>query len=142
MFLGFAFAAVRLRTGLLWPLVATYALLLGTASAAQEGDASNLAASVSELMPAVIVSVLLALHGLLVWRRPGAADDPTGDRTDGSGRHLEESFDAQRVIVPNDEAGARRGASEEHHGTPPSPLAHGTTGARRSNEESGSARTA
>ena len=143
VFLGFAFAAVRLRTGLLWPLVASYGLLLATASAVQEGDASNLAASVSELMPAVIVSVLLAAYGLLVWRRPGAADDPTGDRADRSGHHLKQSVDAQRVVVPNDEAGARRGASsEEHRGTPPSPVAHGATGTGRSNEESGSARTA
>jgi len=75
LFLGFAFAAVRLRTGLLWPLVTSYALLLTTAAAMQDGDASNLAASVSDLMPAVTVSLLLAMYGLVVYRRPRATDD-------------------------------------------------------------------
>ncbi len=69
VFLAFAFVAIRLRTGLLWPLVAAYALLLASAAATQHGDASNLAASVTDVMPAVAVSTLLAGYGLLAWPR-------------------------------------------------------------------------
>ena len=82
VFLGFAFAAVRLRTGLLWPLVATYALLLTTAAAVQVGDASNLVASVSDIMPALIVSVLLAAYGFVALRRPSATICPTGQSSE------------------------------------------------------------
>ncbi|MGI8808964.1 MAG: hypothetical protein ACR2KK_14210 [Acidimicrobiales bacterium] len=99
VFLGFAFAAVRLRTGLLWPLVASYALLLTTASAVQEGDATNLVASMSDVMPALAVSVLLAVYGLVVWRRPSATDDPTQDSTDGSMEGAAAGFPVARFPV-------------------------------------------
>ena len=75
-FLALAFAAIRLRTGLLWPLVGAYALLLTTAAAAQTGTASNLATSVADLLPAVGVSVLLAGYGLAAWPRREASVDP------------------------------------------------------------------
>lgn len=69
VFLSFAFAAVRLRTGLLWPLVGAYALLLASASLLQTGGASNLAGSVEDLLPALGVSVLLAAHGVAALPR-------------------------------------------------------------------------
>jgi len=67
--LGFAFVAVRFRVGLLWPLIACYALLLTTAAATQTGDASNLADSVTAVLPAVGSSIVLAGYGLLAWPR-------------------------------------------------------------------------
>ncbi|MDQ3733339.1 MAG: hypothetical protein M3400_04950 [Actinomycetota bacterium] len=67
--LGFALVAVRFRVGLLWPLIACYALLLTTAAAAQTGDASNLADSVTAVLPAVGSSIVLAGYGLLSWPR-------------------------------------------------------------------------
>jgi hypothetical protein len=69
LFLAFAFVAVRLRTGLLWPLLATYALLLTTAVAVQETESSNLVPSVTHVLPAVGISMLLAVYGLLAWPR-------------------------------------------------------------------------
>ena len=86
VFLGFAFAAVRLRTGLLWPLVVTYALLLSTAAAVQVGDSSNLVASVSDVMPALTVSLLLAVYGFVALRRPSATTDPAGQPSEPSTR--------------------------------------------------------
>ena len=77
VFLGFAFAAVRLRTGLLWPLVLTYALLMSPAAAVQVDDAGNLVASVSDVVPALTVSLLLAVYGFVAMRRPSATTDPT-----------------------------------------------------------------
>ncbi len=86
LFLGFAFVAVRLRTGLLWPLVCCYALFLSTAAMAlQDNEASNLAASVSDVLPAVVISLLLAGYGLLVWRQPRASVERAGALGDGSG---------------------------------------------------------
>ena len=73
LFLAFAFVAVRVRTGLLWPLVPAYALLLASAVAVQGADTSNLAASVSDMMPALIVSLLLGGYGLVVWPRQGGS---------------------------------------------------------------------
>ncbi len=69
LFLSFAFIAVRLRTGLLWPLVASYALLLATAAAVQGDEASNLATSVADLVPLLVISVLLGAYALVVWPR-------------------------------------------------------------------------
>ncbi len=69
LFLAFAFAAVRLRTGLLWPLTACYALLLAAAAAVQKNEASNLAATVADMMPALVISGLLAGYGLIAWPR-------------------------------------------------------------------------
>ena len=69
LFLAFAFIAVRLRTGLMWPLVLSYGLLLATAVSVQGDAASNLATSVEDLVPAVVVSVLLAGYGLAAWPR-------------------------------------------------------------------------
>jgi uncharacterized protein len=63
VFLSFAFAAVRLRTGLLWPLIGSYGLLLTSASLLETHGASNLAGSVEDLVPALGLSVLLAAHG-------------------------------------------------------------------------------
>jgi hypothetical protein len=71
VFLGFAFVAVRFRTGLLWPLVGCYAILLGAAGAVQTSDAGNLAASVADVLPFFGVSVLLACFGLFAWPRQG-----------------------------------------------------------------------
>ncbi len=68
-FLAFAFGAVRLRTGLLWPLVVCYALLLAAASAVQTGQASNLVASVADVLPPLVISLLLAAYGLAAWPR-------------------------------------------------------------------------
>jgi hypothetical protein len=79
LFLAFAFAAVRLRTGVLWPLVGCYALLLTTGAAAQDTAAPNLVASVESILPAVIASLLLAAYGLFAlpdsreWRTPNGA---------------------------------------------------------------------
>lgn len=73
LFLAFAFVAVRVRSGLLWPLVPAYALLLASAVAVQGAETSNLAASVPDMMPALTVSLLLAGYGLVVWpRRAGS----------------------------------------------------------------------
>lgn len=83
VFLIFAFVAVRLRTGLLWPLVGSYALLLATASATQKSGASNLADSVEAMLPALGVSVVLAVYGLAAWprRRRAAVQQPGLDRS-------------------------------------------------------------
>jgi hypothetical protein len=74
---------VRIRRGpasdgLIWPMVVTYALLLTTAAAVHVGDSANLVASVSDVMPALTVSLLLAVYGFVVLRRPSATTDPTG----------------------------------------------------------------
>ena len=71
LFLAFGFAAVRLRTGLLWPLVGCYALLLTTAAATQDIVTPNLAASIEVLAPAVAVSLLVALYGVFALGRAG-----------------------------------------------------------------------
>jgi hypothetical protein len=86
LFLGFAFVAVRLRIRLLWPLVCCYALFLTTvAMVFRDNEASNLAGSVSDMLPAVFTSVLLAGYGLIVWRRPRATAEPPGQLGDGPG---------------------------------------------------------
>jgi hypothetical protein len=86
LFLGFAFVAVRLRIRLLWPLVCCYSLFLTTvAMVFRDNGASNLAGSVSDMLPAVFTSVLLAGYGLLVWRRPSATAEPAGHLGDGPG---------------------------------------------------------
>ena len=86
LFLGFAFVAVRLRIRLLWPLACCYALLLTTAAMVlQDNGASNLAGSVSDVLPAVFSSLLLAGYGLIVWRRPRATAEPAGHLGDGPG---------------------------------------------------------
>jgi hypothetical protein len=86
LFLGLAFVAVRLRTGLLWPIVCCYALLLATAAMVlQDNGASNLAGSVADVLPAVFSSLLLAGYGVVVWRRPGATAEPAGHPGDGPG---------------------------------------------------------
>jgi hypothetical protein len=69
LFLAFAFVAVRLRTGRLWPLTGCYALLLAAAAATQKNEASNLAATVADMMPALVISALLAGYGLIAWPR-------------------------------------------------------------------------
>jgi hypothetical protein len=69
LFLAFAFLAVRLRTGMLWPLTACYALLLAAAAAAQNNEASNLAATVADMTPALVISALLAGYGLIASPR-------------------------------------------------------------------------
>ena len=69
LFLAFAFVAVRVKSGLLWPLVPAYALLLASAVAVPDAETSNLAASVPDMMPALTVSLLLAGYGLVVWPR-------------------------------------------------------------------------
>ncbi|MBA3801500.1 MAG: hypothetical protein H0X22_01145 [Acidimicrobiia bacterium] len=86
LFLGFAFVAVRLRIRLLWPLACCYALFLTTAAMVlQDNGASNLAGSVSDVLPAVFSSLLLAGYGLIVWRRPRATAEPAGHLGDGPG---------------------------------------------------------
>jgi hypothetical protein len=86
VFLGFAFVAVRLRIRLLWPLVCCYALLLTSAALVfQDNGASNLAGSVSDVLPAAGTSLLLAGYGLIVWRRPRATAEPAGYLGDGPG---------------------------------------------------------
>ena len=69
LFLAFAFVAVRLRTQLLWPLIPCYALLLAAAAAVQEDEASNLAATVTAMLPALVISALLAVYGLIALPR-------------------------------------------------------------------------
>jgi hypothetical protein len=69
LFLAFAFVAVRLRTQLLWPLIPCYALLLTAAAAVQGNEASNLAATVADMLPALVISALLAVYGLIAWPR-------------------------------------------------------------------------
>lgn len=71
--------AVWLPTGLPWPLVACYALLLASASAVQT-EASNLAASVADVAPALVISVLLAAYGLAAWPRRQESGERTGSR--------------------------------------------------------------
>lgn len=84
LFLGFAFVAVRLRVRLLWPLAGCYALLLTTAAMVlQDNGATNLAGSVSDVLPAVFSSLLLASYGLIVWRRPRATAEPAGHLGEG-----------------------------------------------------------
>jgi len=86
LFLGFAFVAVRLRIRLLWPLACCYALLLTTAAMVlQDNGASNLAGSVSDVLPAVFSSLLLAGYGLIVGRRSRATAEPAGHLNDGPG---------------------------------------------------------
>jgi len=82
LFLSFAFIAVRLRTGLLWPLVPSYGLLLATAGAVQGDEASNLATSVADLQPALVISVLLAVFGLVAWPGPGQRPAKTAPAED------------------------------------------------------------
>lgn len=69
LFLAFAFVAVRLRTQLLWPLIPCYALLLAAAAAVQDNEASNLAATVADMLPALVISALLAVYGLIASPR-------------------------------------------------------------------------
>lgn len=66
LLLAWAFLAVRLRTGALWPAMLANTLLLTSAVATQVGDAPNLAPSVESILPAVIISAMLALYGLFV----------------------------------------------------------------------------
>ena len=68
-FLSFAFIAVRLRTGLLWPLLPCYGMFLAAAASVQGDEASNLATSVADLLPPLVISVLLGLYGLIAWPR-------------------------------------------------------------------------
>jgi hypothetical protein len=71
VFLSFAFVSIRLRTGLIAPLVACYSLFLTTAALAlQNNGATNLVATVSDAIPPLASSVLLAGYGLLAWKRP------------------------------------------------------------------------
>lgn len=85
VFLGFAFVSVRLRAGLLWPVLCCYALFLSAAGLAfKDNGASNLVASVSDVLPAVFTSLLLAGYGLLVWRRGPATVETAGHLGDGS----------------------------------------------------------
>jgi hypothetical protein len=74
LLLGFAYAALVLRTGVVWPLMLSSTLLLATVAATQDAAAPNLAASVESMWPAVVVAALLALYGLAVLlRSPGLA---------------------------------------------------------------------
>ena len=69
LLLGFGYAAVQLRTGALWPLMLANALLLTAAAATQVGNAPNLVPTVESILPAVIISALLACYGLFVMPR-------------------------------------------------------------------------
>jgi len=91
LFLVFASVAVRLRTGLLWPIVASYALLLASAVAVQDTEASNLVASVADVMPALAISLLLAGYGLVAWPRRAQAAAHPGARRDRR-NHLTEFY--------------------------------------------------
>jgi hypothetical protein len=72
--LGFAYAALLLRTGVVWPLILTSAMLLATVAASQDPTAPNLVASAESVLPALLVSALLAAYGWLVLgRKPGPA---------------------------------------------------------------------
>lgn len=86
LFLGFAFVAVRLRIRLFWPLTCCYGLFLTAAAMVfQDNGASNLAGSVSDVLPAVFTSLLLAGYGLMVWPRSRATAEPAGHPIDGPG---------------------------------------------------------
>lgn len=72
--LGFAVAALALRTGLAWPAAALYSMLLFAVAVTGGLDAVNMATSVAALVPAVAISGLLALVGLsALATRPRAA---------------------------------------------------------------------
>ncbi len=111
LFLGFAFVAVRMRTGLLWPLVCCYALFLTAAPMVlQDNEASNLVGSVSDALPPLVISLLLAGYGLVVWRRPRATAEPAGHLDDGPGVTSENAAGpthspvarARRVVTTHD----------------------------------------
>lgn len=64
--LAWAFLAVRLRTSALWPAMLANTLLLTSAVATMAGTTPNLAPSVESILPAVVISAILALYGLFV----------------------------------------------------------------------------
>ena len=68
LFVAFAFGAAWVRTGLIWPLVMSTALLIMSAAATQVTEAPNLVASVESILPAVVVSLVLAVYGALLLR--------------------------------------------------------------------------
>ncbi len=51
----------------------------------QDNGAPNLAASVSEMLWAAAISLLLAGYGLMVWPRSRATAEPAGHLGDGPG---------------------------------------------------------
>ena len=69
LFVAFAFGAAWLRTGLIWPLVISNALLIMSAAATQATEAPNLVVSVASILPAVFVSLVLAVYGALLLRK-------------------------------------------------------------------------
>ena len=69
LFVAFAFGAAWLHTGLIWPLVISNALLIMSAAATQATEAPNLVASVESILPAVVVSLVLAVYGALLLRK-------------------------------------------------------------------------
>lgn len=75
--LSFGFAGVWMRTRLLWPLVATYALFEASAVAVfRDSGASNLATSAADLLAPMATSLLLAGYGLLALRRRKTSEKP------------------------------------------------------------------
>lgn len=76
--LGFAIAALALRTGVAWPAVALYSLLLFAVAVTGGLEAPNMAPSVEALLPAVAISGLLAALGIaaLATGRPGGLPAP------------------------------------------------------------------
>ena len=51
----------------------------------QDNEAINLAGSVSDVLPALVISLLLAGYGRIVWRRTGATAEPAGHLGDHFG---------------------------------------------------------
>lgn len=75
--LSCGFAGVWMRTRLLWPLVAAYALLEGSAVAIfRDSGASNLAPSAADLLPLSVSSLLLAGYGLLALPPRRRSEEP------------------------------------------------------------------
>ena len=69
LFMAFAFGAAWVRTGLIWPLVISNALLIMSAAATQVTEAPNLVVSAESILPAVFVSLVLAVYGVLLLRK-------------------------------------------------------------------------
>ncbi|HYN98175.1 MAG TPA: CPBP family glutamic-type intramembrane protease, partial [Actinomycetota bacterium] len=81
-FLSFAYGAVWLRTGTIWPLIIANALMTISAAATQRSvEASNLASSVPEMVSGIVVAILLAAYGAFLMRKPSRSTDRSGTVT-------------------------------------------------------------
>lgn len=81
--LGFAIAALALRTGLSWPAAALYSLLLFSVALTGGLETPNMAPSVGALLPAIIISGLLAAVGLAALATTPRRATPAGGLAEG-----------------------------------------------------------